>query len=336
MSMQVSVLVVIVGILDRLLARWAWPQLRAALWLLVLAKLVLPPSLSSPVSVSRLGMLPTAHPTGSMVPTVFFWIWVAGVLVLGGLGAWRYARLQREWLAAGVAPDPFVTSLGREVALRLGLRRLPRLVVQQGVTSPAVVGFLRPVVVLPAKLVLGSRESLEHVLFHEMAHVRRKDPLVALACLLLQLCYWFHPAVWWARHRLASLRELCCDQTVASILLDATPRYRRTLLELSRPLIGDPAPALGAGGLAFIHRHSQLLARLAWLERPLPRRPFPRRVATVLLCASMLACCIPLGPPAPTAATAARASLDNLRGCMQLRFAVFRALAEEERRLTKN
>jgi beta-lactamase regulating signal transducer with metallopeptidase domain len=345
MSVQVCVLVLIVAVLDRLLARWAWPQLRAALWLLVVIKLVLPPTLTSPVSVSQIGLLPAAQPAVSVVPTLLFWIWLAGVVVFGGLGAWRYLRLRRQWLTGAVAPEPFLANLCNAVAGRLGLGRTPRLLVQQDVSGPAVVGFLRPVVVLPASLLARGKEQIEHVLLHELAHVRRRDPLVAFVCLVLQLGYWFHPGVWWARQRLAMLRELCCDQAVADVLQEATPRYRRTLLELSRPLIDGHPQTLGAGGLGFIHRHSQLLARLDWLQRPLPRYPLVRRIATVSLCSWMLLCCVPLGrPPVAVAmaatdtasASMAQPQLDELAGCMRLRFAVFRALADEERRTRKN
>ena len=61
------------------------------------------------------------------------------------------------------------------------------------------------------------------------------------------------------------------------------------------------------------------------------------------LCGWLLLCCVPLGRPpvsiaAPVSASASTAlpPLDELAGCMQLRFAVFRALADEERRLRKN
>ena len=52
MLWQSAVLIVIVAAVDRATRRWIWPQLRYALWLLVLVKLVLPVSLSSPVSVT--------------------------------------------------------------------------------------------------------------------------------------------------------------------------------------------------------------------------------------------------------------------------------------------
>jgi prepilin-type processing-associated H-X9-DG protein len=52
MLWQTAMLIGIVAIIDRLIHKRAWPQLRYALWLLVLIKLVLPPSLTSPVSVT--------------------------------------------------------------------------------------------------------------------------------------------------------------------------------------------------------------------------------------------------------------------------------------------
>ena len=52
MFWQVSVLIILIGAIDLLLRRWAWPQVRYALWLLVLVKLAMPPGLSLPTSVT--------------------------------------------------------------------------------------------------------------------------------------------------------------------------------------------------------------------------------------------------------------------------------------------
>ena len=52
MFWQASLLVVLVFAVDSLIQRWVWPQVRYALWLLVLVKLLLPPSLSFPASVT--------------------------------------------------------------------------------------------------------------------------------------------------------------------------------------------------------------------------------------------------------------------------------------------
>ncbi len=329
-SLQVLPLAVVVALLDRLLARRAWPQLRAALWLVVALKLVVPPTLSSPVSLARVVPLPASSsasvPETSAVPAIFL-AWLVGVLVFAAVTAWRYRGLRRRWLAGRPAPQPaWLAAAARDAADRLGLKRLPPVRLQPNVPGPAVVGFLRPVVVLPAGLPSSaSREQVGHVLLHELAHVKRRDPLASLALLALQLLYWFHPLVWLARARLAALRELCCDQTVTGALRGDAPAYRRTLLELARPLVSRPAP----GGLGLVHRHSQLLARLEWLERPLARRPHVRRAATAFAFAAIFACCVPLAPREAPSPVSQLPPLEDLEGCLQLRYAVFGLLAEE-------
>src|SRR5207245_6716404 len=70
MSLQVAVFVILVVVLDRLLARWAWPQLHLALWLAVIVKLVLPPTLASPLSIARFwtGGSVAPEPAGAALP----------------------------------------------------------------------------------------------------------------------------------------------------------------------------------------------------------------------------------------------------------------------------
>ena len=326
MSVQLVLVVLVIAGLDRLLRPWNLPQLRAALWMLVVVKLVLPPTLVSPVSMASIGSSPvSAASMGSAtglegqgwnpIPIAFA-VWFVGLLAWTAVGALRYRRLRREWLV-GAQPLPArLDPILARVARKLNLRHIPRVCIQHAVPGPAVVGFLRPVAVLPTELVeRGSPQQIEHVLLHELAHVARRDPLVSLVCFSVQLIYWFHPLAWLARRRLALLREICCDQTVARALGGSTSGYRHTLLHMARPLLERPA----VGQLGFIHGHSQLLARLQWLERPLPRGPWSRRVVSSALCSLVLLCCVPLGPRPGISLPA----LEDLRGCLQLRYLVY-------------
>ena len=344
MSVQVVWLVAVVAILDRALAGRTWPQLRMALWAIVVVKLVLPPTLTSPVSVALFAPEMALGPEMALRPDqalgepssavlLGFSIWIAGFALFAALAVARYLRLRREWLGRPAEPSPawFDLLVGRVVA-RLGLVRTPVVRVQRGVVGPAVVGFLRPVVVVPADLVeRATRAQLEHVLLHELAHVKRRDPLASLVCLGVQLAYWFHPCAWLARSRLSTLREICCDQTVARALRGQTEDYRRTLLQLARPLIEARAP--GPGGLMLIHRQSQLLVRLESLARPLALRAGARRLTTAALSAIVLLCCVPVAPLERATTTQDMPALEDLEGCMQLRFAVLRALAAERAEL---
>ena len=82
--------------------------------------------------------------------------------------------------------------------------------------------------------------------------------------------------------------------------------------------------------MGFVHRHSALMARLEWLERPFSGHPRLRRTATTVAFVLLLVCCVPLAPPTIPEAVPDRPALEELEGCLQLRFAVYRALAQSK------
>jgi len=314
MSLQAGALVVVALALDVALRRVAWPQLRHALWLLVAVKLVLPPTLSSPIAVAASVPEPAAaSASGSAAPWLLA-AWAGVALLLAAALVVRTIRARRD---LGVPADAAARAALERAARRLGIgeRRLPRLVVSRRATGPAVLGPWRPVVILPEDAPRG--EELEHVLMHELAHVRRGDLWVQFAYGLLHAVYWFHPGVWLARRRAHAARELCCDATVAAALGEAgAPAYRRTLLRCAARRHGIALP----GAAAFLRGGSTLLARVAALERGSGRRPGVRRAGAAALALVLAATLLPMAPAAlpaavpraPTELEAAEAALDRV------------------------
>jgi len=96
---------------------------------------------------------------------------------------------------------------------------------------------------------------------HELMHVRRRDPWVRAAQILLQTLYFFHPLVWWINRQIHRERELCCDDAVVHYYRGARRRYVETLLNcassshLRSPLHSIIVPTLGVAGAASnVHR----------------------------------------------------------------------------------
>ncbi|MFN0060692.1 MAG: M56 family metallopeptidase [Planctomycetota bacterium] len=281
MTWQVALLVAFVALVDRLCGRRLWPQVRAALWTVILIKLLLPPTLSSPVSIAAL-VLPatTAAPTtptalvtnvlgarSDAVLITFATLWAVGALGLVILSALRNCALARA-LARDATTHAIPTwqrTLLVDCARRVGLRRIPRLVVTDRVTSPAITGLVRTRVLLPLSSVATfSRESLAHIFLHELMHVRRGDLWIEAGTRLVCAAYWFHPLVAWAARRASAVREMCCDADVARLLREATPAYRHTLLELAaQQFFARPSST----GIGVIGRGSDILARIERLER---------------------------------------------------------------------
>ena len=81
--------------------------------------------------------------------------------------------------------------------------------------GPAVVGFVRPRIHLPAAIErLLTRDEVEAVLIHECRHAARRDNLIRLLHEITLCLLWFHPLVWMTRSRLGLYRELSCDESV--------------------------------------------------------------------------------------------------------------------------
>ncbi len=139
-------------------------------------------------------------------------LWLAGVVVLSlrMLGGWFYARhLNRH--ATGLLPDEWqqrLAGLCREIRVLRPVRILESALVQ----VPTVIGWMRPVVLIPASALVGlTPRQLEAVIAHELAHIRRYDYLVNLLQTAVEILLFYHPAVWWVSREIRQERELNTD-----------------------------------------------------------------------------------------------------------------------------
>ncbi len=98
------------------------------------------------------------------------------------------------------------------------------------VRVPLTTGSKLTRVVLPADWRAWPREKLKAVLAHELAHARRRDPLIALVVAVNKCLFWFHPLAWWLERRLPVLAEHAADDAALAVSFD-TQAYARLLLD---------------------------------------------------------------------------------------------------------
>ena len=193
---------------------------------------------------------------GRVAPFVTL-LWGLGVLflalrLLGGV--WVSARLGRKGRLAPVHYQQRLLELSR----CLGLKKPVRLLESRAVAVPVVAGLLKPVILLPTSALTGlSPLQLEMILAHELAHVRRRDPLVNGLQHLVETALFYHPAVWWVSSVVREEREACCD-AVATRLCGDPLAYAETLARLER--LRGPGPlVLAASGGRLKTRIERLL-----------------------------------------------------------------------------
>src|SRR5256884_506322 len=100
---------------------------------------------------------------------------------------------------------------------------------------PLTWGMLRPRILLPAGAMEWSAERREVVLFHELAHIARRDWFLQICAELACGLYWFHPLAWFAAASLRRESERACDDSVLNGGVGASC-YANQLLELARTL----------------------------------------------------------------------------------------------------
>src|SRR4051812_4132387 len=210
---------------------------------------------------------PTARPTPFDDTTIdnalsaFVAFWMIGVLLLTarlGLGWWRVRRLHAEALAA---PASHWLVPAQRIAERLDLSRVIHVVDSLHVDTPTVIGWLRPVVLLPiAALANLTPEQVQAILAHELAHVRRHDFVVNLLQTLAETLLFYHPAVWWLSSRIRMEREHCCDDTAVEVCGDPVG-YAEALTTIASWARRGEAPSLSmaATGGSLLHRVRRLL-----------------------------------------------------------------------------
>jgi len=195
--------------------------------------------------------------------------WFAGVLILSFRLLAGWLQIRRLKRVATSAVDEIWHRNLVELGRRLGMERPVRLLQSALVEVPTVIGWLRPVILLPASCLVGlSPAQLESILAHELAHIRRHDYLVNLLQSVVETFLFYHPAVWWISRRVREERELCCDDLAVEICGDRIA-YARALATLEELRAAPAHLALAAGGAPLLKR----IRRLAGQSRGGAQRP---------------------------------------------------------------
>lgn len=149
----------------------------------------------------------------SLMEDLLPWLVLAWAVGAGILGV----RVYRQWkglramlMAAEQLPE--WQSRARQFADRLGLRRMVPVLASVRVATPTLVGWVKPVVVLPLAVLAGMPPAqIDLVLAHELAHLKRLDHIANLFQVVLETLFFYHPVVHWISREARNERELCCD-----------------------------------------------------------------------------------------------------------------------------
>jgi len=324
-SWQIAVLVAVIAAVTLALKNRS-AHVRYLLWLIVLAKCLVPPLFGIPLPI--LPQEKAAEPVGIppvQVPTMAFEVVdrpavettvSPAVAVSAPTVTEKPARLNsRQWLGFGWAVGVAAFFLFAVIkALRTNfwlwrqrkllpaeaqagienlfsgfdIKTLPKLWLVEGIGQPFVWGLLRGSIYLPADFIkVNSAEHRRSVLGHELSHIVRFDAAVNISQILAQAVFWFHPFVWWSNKKIRAEREKCCDEMAIARLGAKARDYSSAIVNI---LISEYESTRPVPSLAIAGPVKNIEERIKTMMKP--GKKFYKRpslvAATVVLLLALL------------------------------------------------
>jgi beta-lactamase regulating signal transducer with metallopeptidase domain/tetratricopeptide (TPR) repeat protein len=306
MLWQSSLLILILIAFEFLFRRKVRASVRYGLWLILLVKLCVSPTLALPTSpawwlqktpppiarpetrytvtydnspLTEIPQTPPAFVPPKPAMTFAAWLLMISISVSLALFVWllvRWWQITRQVRRAKTSER--LIALANEAREIVGKKLKTQVKLTTNSMAPAVCGLFRPAILIPQSLAENfSDEQLRAVLLHELIHLRRRDVWVNFFQALLQIFYWWHPPVWLANARIRRVREEAVDDAVMLALRDEAETYAPTLLEVAKLALNRPLVSLGLVGI-LESRHA-LRQRI---ERLMDFRP-PRKAGLTLV-----------------------------------------------------
>jgi beta-lactamase regulating signal transducer with metallopeptidase domain len=159
--------------------------------------------------------------------------WIGSIAFVIAVWASRFVQVLHRLRLHRIDTPERLKKIADDLAQLLSLRRKICVQVSSERIGPAVLGWLRPRILLPSFLVdRMDDEALRILIAHEMTHIRRGDLFWAFLQTVAGSLWWFHPAVWIANRQLNLECERSCDEETIARLECPPSAYAKCLLQV--------------------------------------------------------------------------------------------------------
>ncbi|MBC1474566.1 peptidase M56 [Listeria grandensis] len=245
-SILASVLVLVILCIRFVLRKWLTPQWKYALWLILVARLILPwfpessfsiyallPINQEPSSVtSQESTTAPAPESVAITPiqieeipaenntyTIFLIIWILGVLIAGLFMILTNRRLYSYINMQPVITEKRVLDIYRNCKKDMAIKEDIPLYYSGKISSPTLFGIRNPRILLDEKHVKHLKpDQLKYIFYHELSHYKRKDISINLLMNCLLIINWFNPILWYASHAMREDQEMACDNLALTFI----------------------------------------------------------------------------------------------------------------------
>lgn len=214
-------------------------------------------------------------------------IWIVGVIILTLKLLIGYGYIQYLNHHSGLIENPHLEYKLEKLKSKLGITTRIIIAETHKVITPIVTGFIKPTILFPVGLITHlTPEEIEAIIAHELGHIKRNDWIINMVQSVIEILFYYHPAMWWISAQVRKERENCCDDYALQNGFDRLS-YARILVKLKEIEL-DHKPFLA---LSFLNSKNALMNRIKRILGQSPSHSHLREklVALVLICTVVVA-----------------------------------------------
>lgn len=262
MSFAGAVMILVVTVIRALTIYKVPKKTFMVLWGIILARLLIPFSIPSALSVyslfgkkepviDNIGGTTVTNPlpiiqAGQMTASsnhtvnstsVSSWviIWIMGALICALVFSITYWKCYREFQTSLPVDNDFTRNWlnNHQIKRRISIRQSPL------ISTPLTFGIFHPVILMPKTTDWTNEKVLQYVLAHEFVHIRRLDTIMKLLLIAALCVHWFNHFVWMMYILASRDMELSCDEAVLHLFGEhEKSAYARTLISMEETRSG--------------------------------------------------------------------------------------------------
>ncbi len=210
-------------------------------------------------------------------------LWFAGVIIFLIRFVYSYLYIGRLRTFGTLDIQDKLLKKFDKIRNELHVKRTVRFIESTLIKVPVVLGYLKPVVLIPTEILSGMpMNQIEAIIAHELAHIRRNDYIINVIQTIIETVFFFHPAVWYLSSKISNERENCCDD-IALTVCDGSLIYAKALVSIQ-----DLSLRKHYAAVAFSGRKKHLLNRIKrMIMKPKGKSNFTDKIiaATIILSA---------------------------------------------------
>lgn len=255
-SISMSIIALVFMVLTPFFTKWFTAKGLYYTWLVIIIGLIIPFRFHPPVSAIYINtVIPTMNPTNShfidlqgntmsfhLSWTDLLWgLWLVGVITFILVHVTRYLRFNKIVKRWGIKiVDEQIFTMLFDLQEKLGIKQKVRLLVCPSISSPMLIGFIRPTILLPANNF--QLDELSLILKHELVHFKRRDVWYKAMVLLATALHWFNPFVYKIAKEIAIQCEISCDEEVVKNTdLNVRKKYVEAIIGVIRNQSKSPS-----------------------------------------------------------------------------------------------